>query len=170
MKKIILVGHGASGKDYLKNELVENYSYIKYGVSHTSRPIRNNEKNGYDYYFVSEITFKEMIDKNTFIDYKNYNNWYYGLSKETFDNSNLFILTPDNINCLSNEQRKLCNIIFLDIPYELRKERLSKRNDADSVDRRLTADYTMFKNFTDYDIRLTSNQINLSKILELLNT
>ena len=49
-KTIVITGKSSSGKDSLQNHLVSNYDFINL-VSHTTRPPRPNESNGYDYYF-----------------------------------------------------------------------------------------------------------------------
>ena len=65
-------------------------------------------------------------------------------------------MTPPAIIEMDEETRKNSMVIYLDIDYETRKSRLSSRNDADSVERRLRADYVMFDKFSDYDLRITS--------------
>ena len=56
---------------------------------------------------------------------------------------------------LAKKDRKNSFIIYLDIDERIREIRLSNRNDADSVDRRLKADKEMFENFNDYDLRIS---------------
>ena len=67
-------------------------------------------------------------------------------------------MTPTGISKLHAADRKHSFIIYLDIPIEVRKARLSERNDnSDSIDRRLAADEKDFENFTEYDIKLTDH-------------
>ena len=47
--KIIIVGPGGSGKDFLRKKMVNKG--FKYGVSFTSRPPREGEEEGIDYYY-----------------------------------------------------------------------------------------------------------------------
>ena len=54
-KKIILVGKGASGKDYFKDFLLSKG--FKTSVSHTSRPRREGEIDGKTYHFVTDKEF-----------------------------------------------------------------------------------------------------------------
>ena len=49
MNKIILVGKGASGKDHLR-KILEGRGFT-YGISYTTRPPREGEIDGQDYYF-----------------------------------------------------------------------------------------------------------------------
>ena len=66
-KILVITGKSSSGKDSLQNYLVSNYDFINL-VSHTTRPPRPNESNGYDYYFINKEDFVNMNNKNSFID------------------------------------------------------------------------------------------------------
>ena len=50
--KLVLVGKAASGKDHLRKRLMDKG--LNYGISHTTRPPREGEVDGQDYFFVSE--------------------------------------------------------------------------------------------------------------------
>jgi guanylate kinase len=149
-KRIILVGKAASGKDHMRKTL-ESKGF-KYSISYTTRPPRSSEENGKDYFFISEEVFKGMIERDEFYEHVAFNNWYYGTTKDQFYSNDVFIMTPYGISCIDSEDRKESFIIYFDIDESIRKERLSKRSDADSVERRLKADEIDFRNFTEYDI------------------
>ena len=57
---LILVGHSASGKTEIANELKRDYDMKKI-ITYTTRPIRVNEVNGIDYHFVTEEEFLKLI-------------------------------------------------------------------------------------------------------------
>ena len=143
-KRVILIGKAASGKDYIR-KIMESNGFT-YCVSHTSRPKREGEIEGQDYYFISDD-----IDKSKFYEYVYFNNWFYGTSIEEFNKSNLFIMTPSGVSKLKNEDRLESYIVLIDIDDEIRRERLSIRNDSDSVERRLSADEKGFEFFFDFD-------------------
>lgn len=153
-KRIILVGKGGSGKDFLRKEL-ENKGF-RYCISHTTRPPRVDEENGKDYYFISlETANLDFIENDKFYEYVIFNNWVYGTSRSEFENSNLFIMTPSGISKLKEEDREDSLIVYLDIDEEVRKSRLCKRNDADVLERRLEADRKDFENFSNFDLSIT---------------
>ena len=54
---IILVGASASGKTEIANILIKKYGYEKM-VTATTRPMRVNEVNKVDYFFLTEEEFK----------------------------------------------------------------------------------------------------------------
>ncbi len=81
-KLIIVTGFFASGKDSVVNYLLENHhkNFSKI-ITHTSRPIRTGEKEGFDHYFVSKTEFERMITNNELIEHVTYESNYKGTSK-----------------------------------------------------------------------------------------
>jgi guanylate kinase len=169
-KRIVICGKGGSGKDHLRKILVEQG--LNYSVSVTSRPIRLNETDGIDYTFLSKDEASQLIDSGDLYEYCVFNEWIYGTKKELFHSCNLFILTPKGISQIREEDRKDTVVVYLDISESIRKERLSVRGDADSVERRLAADDEDFKDFCDWDLMIgdhnftTESTSFLSKIVE----
>jgi len=156
MNKLILVGKAASGKDHLR-KILESRGFT-YGISYTTRPPRDGEIDGKDYIFLSNEEFLEKINSSFWYEYVNFNNWFYGTSNDQFyKSSNLFIMTPKGISHIKPEDRKQCTIIYLDIPIDERRIRLKKRNmPGDTIERRISADENDFKDFKDYDIKITN--------------
>ena len=153
MKRLIIVGKGGSGKDHLRKKLEERG--FKYCISHTTRPPREGEVNGKDYHFISlDTAIHGFILENKFYEHVVFNEWIYGTSVDEFYSSNLFIMTPSGLKSMNPEDRKESFVVYLDIDEETRRDRLSKRNDADKLERRLKADYLDFKDFTDFDDRV----------------
>jgi guanylate kinase len=156
MPRIIIVGKAASGKDYLRKSY-ENRGYV-YAVSYTTRPPRPGEINGKDYIFISENDFTAMIDYEEWYEWVSFNGWKYGTSKAQFYHDDLFIMTPTGISHITAEDRKESFIIFLDMPIEKRRARLIERvMPGDSIERRIIADEEDFKDFNNYDIRITND-------------
>ena len=151
-KKIIIVGPGGSGKDYLRRIMVDRG--FTYGVSHTSRPPREGEEEGKDYYF-RDIKFFED-NQDMFLELQTFNGWKYGISKKEFEEKDIFILSPAGLRSISKEIREKSFVIYVNPGSEIRLERLHARNDADDVERRYIADIRDFFNFSDYDITITN--------------
>ncbi len=76
---IIVSGPSGAGKSTLLSFLPKEEFY--FSVSHTTRPPRNTEKHGEDYYFVDEKTFVEMIEREDFLEWVKVHSYYYGTSK-----------------------------------------------------------------------------------------
>ena len=156
MARIILVGKAASGKDHLRKRF-ENRGF-KYAVSYTTRPPRPGEVEGVDYIFISEEKFAEMIEKDEWYEWVSFNGWKYGTSRKQFEEDDLFIMTPGGIAHVSADDRRKSFIIYLDVDQEKRRKRIEQRiMPGDSVERRIIADEEDFKDFTNYDIRITND-------------
>lgn len=153
-KRLIIVGKGGSGKDHMRKMFQDEG--FRYCISHTTRPPRKDETNGVDYFFISlDGAIHDFILKDEFYEYVIFNEWLYGTSKAQFQRSNLFIMTPSGIEKMKKEDRAESLIVYLDIDEPIRRHRLSMRRDADDVERRLKADESDFKDFTNFDERIT---------------
>jgi len=142
-KRIILAGKMASGKDYLRNKLVEQG--FKKDISYTSRPIRENEVEGNDYYFITTNKFQEMIKNQEFFEYTEFCGWYYGTTREAWDSCNVFIMNPYGLNHLKDKDKKQSLILYLDVPLDIRLKRLEKRvMGYDNIERRISTDFHDF--------------------------
>ena len=149
--KLILVGKAATGKDHLKSRLIKKG--FKAGVSHTTRLPRKNEVDGVDYHFVSEFEFTEMIGQEKFIEYMEFNGWFYGQTEEDFNNADVMIMSKDGLDMLPAQHRDRAVVVYLDTPRMTRLERLNQRNDQnDSIHRRMKTDDEQFREFSDFDI------------------
>ena len=151
----ILVGQSASGKDAILRKLVSDYNYQSF-ISCTTRPIRENEIDGRDYWFVDKWAFKSMIENNRVVEYRTYNTlvkgvqdtWFYGLSKSEIDRmydnqSYVVVLDLQGAKSLIDYVGKdKCEVIYIDCPSEIRKERAMKRGSFDLTewDRRSKCD------------------------------
>lgn len=158
MFKIVIVGPGSAGKDFFASKLIEKGA-VK-SISYTTRPKRKNETDGIDYHFISKEDFEKKIEEDYWYEWDLFRpelGWYYGQSKEDIKNSDLFIKTVEGVRKIKPEDRKNITVIYLDIPEEIRRERLNKRKDKDDPERRLESDRKDFENFTDYDIIIKNN-------------
>lgn len=153
-KRIVICAKGGGGKDYLKKLMSERGFVAE--VSYTTRPKRSNEIEGVHYHYITPEEFQQKIIAGEFYQWKEFNGWRYGTTITEWNSKDLFIMTPSGITEITPEDRKQCLIIYIDIAEDVRKERLAARVDADATDRRLTADELDFKDFKDYDIRITN--------------
>lgn len=170
-EKIILTGKSGSGKDHLLKELIKKD--LSYSPKFTTRPKRELETDGVEYNFISNNEFIELAKQDkikvfqTFI--INDDTWYYGITKENFDNNKLFIMTPFEISQLSEEDLKGCFLVYLDIDIDIRRKRISNRNDNnDSIERRLMADEIDFKDFKGYDLKVTDPEFESDWVYDLM--
>ena len=67
-----VMGKSSSGKDTIYKKLKEEYKNLLPITMYTTRPIRNGEHEGVEYYFVSNEKFNEMKCENKVIEYRTY--------------------------------------------------------------------------------------------------
>lgn len=84
-KLIVLSAPSGTGKTAIKNELLNQDPTLVFSVSATTRPKREDERDGKDYYFISESEFKAHIDNGDFIEYDHHFGNYYGTLKMAVD-------------------------------------------------------------------------------------
>ena len=166
--RIILVGKGAAGKDHAR-EILTSMGLI-YDPSYTTRPPRENEKDGVDYNFITEEDFKGMDMLNEWYETVRFNSWLYGTTNVQFySGSDIFIMTPHGISLVKEDDRRKSLIIYFDIDATVRSQRMSERKgNADSIHRRLSADEKDFKNFSDFDVKVTNPNYTPADIYDLI--
>lgn len=79
-KIIILAAPSGAGKTSIKSRLLASMpNQLSFSISAATRKIRGGEKNGVDYFFISEEEFKNKIDNNQFVEWEMvYPGSYYG--------------------------------------------------------------------------------------------
>ena len=83
---IILSGTTCAGKGTIVKRLLENNPNLELSISYTSRPMRENEIDGVDYYFVTQEEFENKIEHGDFLEYAmvHYGK-YYGTPKKELE-------------------------------------------------------------------------------------
>lgn len=78
-KLIIFSAPSGSGKTTLVHRLLPLFPQLQFSISATSRPKREGETDGKDYYFLSAKEFKELRDQNRFLEWEEvYTDQFYG--------------------------------------------------------------------------------------------
>ncbi len=68
------------GKTTVCRALIERDDGIAFSISHTTRPRRSSERDGYDYHFVSQAEFLRLVDEGAFVEHAGYSQHLYGTS------------------------------------------------------------------------------------------
>lgn len=79
---VILTGPTCAGKDTVLKALLEKYPNMVRMVTTNSRPIRQGEAEGVDYYFVAREEFEKLISENAFVEWVEYLGHYKGGQKK----------------------------------------------------------------------------------------
>ena len=79
---VVVSGFSGAGKGTLMNNLLKTYDNYALSISMTTRQPREGEKEGREYFFVSEEMFKEKAGQEGLIEYACYCGNYYGTPRE----------------------------------------------------------------------------------------
>jgi guanylate kinase len=75
---IVVSAPSGAGKTSLCGEIRKIVANLGYSVSHTTRPPRPGEVEGHDFHFVSEATFRQMVDRGEFAEWARVHGNLYG--------------------------------------------------------------------------------------------
>jgi len=78
---VVISGPSGVGKDATIHKLSQSGARFHYVVTATTRPKRQNETHGIDYYFLSEEDFKNKIKQDEFLEHAVVYGNYYGVLK-----------------------------------------------------------------------------------------
>lgn len=128
---VIIVGGSGSGKTTLQKNLCEADKSLERGVTCTSRPKREGEVYGVDYYFEDEYVINYYEYYGRFIELTSYNGWFYGILKESVKPNSVFVCTPSGMRELKKYAESMeydVTVIYLDIDPCTRLKRLLDRD------------------------------------------
>lgn len=79
---VVVSGFSGAGKGTLMKRLLEKYENYALSISVTTRPPREGEQDGREYFFRSREEFEEWIEADRLIEYAEYVDNYYGTPKD----------------------------------------------------------------------------------------
>ena len=102
IKIIALFGKAGAGKDTILNELFNTYGSIlpiNKIISCTTRPPRDYEIDGKDYFFHTDEEFLIKVANGTMLEATKFREWFYGTSLDTHDKNkiNIGVFNPEGI-------------------------------------------------------------------------
>ena len=135
MKKIIVISApSGGGKSVVSKFILEKFPNISFSISSTTRKIREGEKDGNHYYFLTQTDFENKIKNNEFIEYEEIFGNYYGTLKSEVDKiwtENKILLFDIDVKGAYSIKKNYPNetlLIFLKPPsIEILAERLKNR-------------------------------------------
>ncbi len=173
---IILISPSGGGKSTIGDNILENSNEIEYSVSYTTRKPRFGEKDGIDYFFVSESEFLELRDNNEFLESaKVHGNWY-GTSRtfieQRVDSGKHILLDLDiqGANQIVDKGIDAVTIFIIPPTEEILKDRLAKRgsDSAETIKERLKNAEEEIARLNEFQYLVINEELSKS-ILEIKN-
>ena len=146
-KLILFCGPSGSGKTTIVHHLLKKFPMMRFSVSATTRPKRENETDGIDYHFLSPEEFRAKIANNEFLEWEEvYKDRYYGSLKSEVDRilneGNVALFDIDvvgGLNIRKNYGRQLLDVFVMPPSVDELHKRLVARatEDEESLRKRL---------------------------------
>ncbi|MBR8463409.1 guanylate kinase [Campylobacter sp. faydin G-24] len=77
---LVISGPSGSGKSTLLSRLLKEIPNLYFSISSTTREMRDGERDGVDYHFISEDEFKNGIENGEFLEWAQVHKNFYGTS------------------------------------------------------------------------------------------
>ena len=108
IKILALFGKSASGKDTIQNWIIKSFPQLTNKiVSCTTRPPREGEQEGVDYFFLSDEQFAEKVLNGSMLEATSFREWFYGTSLDQLDKNkiNIGVFNVAGIECILEDSR-----------------------------------------------------------------
>ncbi|MGP1953348.1 MAG: guanylate kinase [Arsenophonus sp. ET-KM2-MAG3] len=166
----IISAPSGAGKSSLIQALLKIKHLYEIGVSisYTTRKMRPGEKNGENYYFISEKKFQQMIEYKDFIEYALVFGNYYGTSRiviEKIINNGIDLFLDIDWQGAQQVRKKISLIrtIFILPPSkdELLRRLRGRRQDSEKViEQRMAQFFAEIKHYNEYDYIIVNDNFN----------
>jgi guanylate kinase len=145
-KLIVIAAPSGCGKTTIAKAILSKYPEMLFSVSATTRPMRNGEVNGKDYFFLSRAEFEERLRMGDLVEWEEIYGNYYGTLKSEIDRAlqeGAVMMFDVDVKGALSIQRHFPNdsmLIFINPPsFEVLKKRLEDRKteNPETLQRRL---------------------------------
>ena len=162
---VVVSAPSGAGKTSLCEWVVTAVPHLAHSVSFTTRPPRPDERNGRDYHFVDEATFRGMVGRGEFAEWAVVHGHLYGTSQALLERH--FAAGLDVILDIDTQGAVLLRrghpdgvFIFIVPPsWEMLEERLRRRKSDTEVDiqRRLQRAREEVKQYAEYQYAIVND-------------
>jgi len=177
MKKatlVVLSSPSGGGKTTICRKILNKHKDYLYSISATTRKKRKNEKDGRDYFFLSEDQFNQIRKKRGFVEWAKVHGEYYGTLKKFVDKKEgegkTALLVLDVQGGMAIKKKYLDSVLIFLLPpsFEELKKRLIRRGTdrTDEIEKRLKIALKEMKFWSKYDYVVINK--NLKETVKLV--
>ena len=130
---VIVSSPSGGGKGTLIRRVLKTVPNLGYSVSFTTRPPREGETNGRDYFFISAESFREMIERGEFLEWAHVHAHLYGtgraqVEKEMREQRDIILeIDVQGAESVKRVVPVAVSVFILPPSYEILRERLVAR-------------------------------------------
>lgn len=167
----IVSAASATGKDTIVNEVIRNSDgSAVLSISMTTRQPRGEEKDGVNYFFVTEEEFKNNIDEGQMLEYAQYGRYFYGtplkpVRKWLDEGKTVYLIIEVKGAAIVREKVPEAKSIFVLPPsMEILEKRLRGRNSdtEESIMRRMTIARDEIARAGEFDYIVMNDDLDLA--------
>jgi guanylate kinase len=135
----IVSAPSGAGKTSLCKEVVNLIPDLHFSISYTTRPPRQHEVKGIDYYFISLEEFQKMIDSSQLIEWTEIYGNFYGTSKASVEENRrkgrdiIFDIDPVGARSIKEIYSESVTVFILPPSHRDLEERLIQRGTDDEA-------------------------------------
>jgi guanylate kinase len=167
----IVSAPSGAGKSTLVAKLLAEVPDLVFSISYTTRKPRGNERNGVEYFFVTEPVFEKMIAEGQFVEYARVFDHYYGTARHTLEaalepgKDLLLDIDTEGASQVKTKLPDAVSIFIMPPSFEALHERLKRRqlDNEETIQKRLRwASEIEVHRFKSYDYVVINEDLKLS--------
>lgn len=163
----VITGPSGCGKSTLVNRVLADVRDIQFSVSYTTRKKRDSEKEGKDYYFISEAEFEQMIKEEKLAEWAVVHSSYYGTPRKEIEKKGaqgdlLLNIDVQGAQQMMERFKKAIFIFVVPPSFQELEKRLKKRGDESpgSIKKRLEAAKKEIRHYPQFDYIVINDELD----------
>jgi guanylate kinase len=141
----IVSGPSGTGKTTVLSAIREKRPQLRYSISYTTRPLRGGERDGVEYHFITESTFRKKMEDGEFAEWAEVHGHLYGTSATYIERSLadghtvLLDIDVQGAKKIATQFPKAISVFIMPPSTKELERRLAKRgtDSPEAVERRL---------------------------------
>jgi guanylate kinase len=163
----VISGPSGCGKSTLVRHILDELDNVEFSVSYTTREKRETEKEGKDYYFISQEEFKKLIQEDKLAEWAVVHGNYYGtpvreLEKKSGGGDVLLDIDVQGARQIREKVKKAVFVFIFPPLFPELKRRLEQRGQErkESIKRRLEVAKREIRQYYQFDYIIINDRLD----------